>query len=84
MNLKFLFAFEQFTMLLNINPLKKMFEEIFFLFMKSEMRKIKPSPPPTPQFFFHIPLSLIPKLISIQISNGVCNNNYSFKYIIKY
>jgi len=24
------FAFEQFTMLLNINPLKKMFEEIFF------------------------------------------------------
>ena len=40
MNLKFLFAFEQFTMLLTINPLKKMFEEIFFLFMKSEMRKI--------------------------------------------
>ena len=36
--LKFFFAFEQFTMLLNINPVKKMFEEIFFLFMKSEMR----------------------------------------------
>ena len=30
MNLKFLFLLEQFTMLLNINPLKKMFEEIFF------------------------------------------------------
>ena len=28
-------------MLLNINPLKKMFEEIFFLFMKSEMKKIR-------------------------------------------
>ena len=27
-------------MLLNMNPLKKLFEEIFFLFMKSEMRKI--------------------------------------------
>ena len=62
-------------MLLNINPLKKMFEEIFFLFMKSEMRKF---------FFSHIPLFLIPKLISIQISNAVSNNNYSFKYIIKY
>ena len=36
--LKFFFAFEQFIMLLNINPVKKMFEEIFFLFMKSEMR----------------------------------------------
>ena len=78
MNLNF-FAFEQFTMLLNINPLKKMFEEILFLFMKSEIRKIEP-----PHFFFHILLSLIPKLISIQISYGVCNNNFSFKYIIKY
>ena len=28
--LKICFAFEQFTLLLNINPLKKMFEEIFF------------------------------------------------------
>ena len=37
-----------------------------------------------PPHVFHILLSLIPKLISIQISNGVCNNNYSFKYIIKY
>ena len=46
MNLKFCFAFEQFTMLLNINPLKKMFEEIFFLFLKSEMRKIDPPPIP--------------------------------------
>ena len=27
-------------MLLNINPIKNMFEEIFFLFMKSEMRKV--------------------------------------------
>ena len=67
-------------MLLNIDPLKKMFEEIFFLFMKSEMRKIVPL-----QFFVHLPLSLIPPKkslrqdmvsISIQISNGVCNNNY--------
>jgi len=30
-------------MLLNINPLKKMFEEIFFLFMKFQMRKIEPN-----------------------------------------
>ena len=41
-------------MLLNINPLKKMFEEIFFLFMKSEMRKIEPPPP----IFFTSPFPL--------------------------
>ena len=53
---KKILAFEQFTMLLNINPLKKMFEEIFFfLFMKSEMRKIDP---PHPNFFFTSPFPL--------------------------